>query len=172
MAINRLGSFDNYMVTPRYLSSRDMALHFPASKLGKFGNNEVYGIVIDMPMNPVLLCTMSVFANGACNLHFNSGIEYTGAATRHQTVIQPARQLLANAPKLLAESERTKQFSLPMNREHYIYLLTKKGVYKKVLSPLTIQTASKEAQTVYVLYQQLLKVMRSAQLQDKEAGVL
>ncbi len=167
MAINRQGSFDNYMVTPKYLSTRDMALHFPASSLGKFGNNEVYGMVIDMPMNPVILCTMSVFANGACNLHFNNGAEYTGAATRHQTVIQPARILLANAPRLLTEAKPAKQLPLPMGRQHYIHLLTKKGIYKRAIDPMTIREDTENAQAIYLLYQQLMRVMRSAQLKDK-----
>lgn len=170
MAINRQGSFDNYMVTAKYLSTRNMALNYPAKNLGKFAQNEVYGMVIDMPMNPVILCTMSVYANGACNLHFNNGAEYTGAALRHQTVIQPARLLLANAPRLLAEAQPAKKLPLPMGRQHYVHLLTKNGIYKRAIDPLTIRQDTNDAQTIYLLYQQLMKAMRSAQLKDRDAN--
>lgn len=167
MAINRQGSFDNYMVTEKYLSIRNTALHYPARELGKFGQDDVYGMVIDMPMNPVLLCTLTVYANGACNLHFNNGAEYTGAALRHQTVIQPARLLVANAHHLLPEASLVKKFPLPMGRQHYVHMLTKKGIYKRPIDPMTVRQDTKEAQTIYVLYQQLMQALHSAQLKDR-----
>lgn len=167
MAINRQGSFDNYVVTEKYLSIRNTALHYPAKELGRFGQNEVFGVVIDIPLNPVLLCTLTVYANGACNLHFNNGAEYTGAALRHQTVIQPSRVLVANAANLLPQAAPAKKFPLPMGRQNYVYLLTKKGIYKRAIDPMTVRQDTKEAQTVYVLYQQLMQVMHSAQLKDR-----
>ena len=170
MAINRQGSYDNYMVTAKYLSTRNMALNYPAKNLGKYAGSEVYGVVIDMPMNPVILCTMSVYANGACNLHFNNGAEYTGAALRHQTVIQPARTLVANASRLLDSAAPATKLPLPMGRAHYVHILTKKGIYKRVIDPATVKQDSKEALTKYLLYQQLIQAMRSAQLKDRAAG--
>lgn len=167
MAINRQGSFDNYVVTEKYLSIRNTALHYPAKDLGKFGQGEVYGMVIDMPLNPVLLCTLTVYANGACNLHFNNGAEYVGAALRHQTVIQPARLLVANAAHLLPEAAPVKKFPLPMGRQHYVHMLTKKGIYKRAIDPMTIKQDTKEAQTIYVLYQQLMQALHTAQLKDR-----
>lgn len=167
MAINRQGSFDNYVVTEKYLSIRNVALHYPSKDLGKFGQSEVYGIVVDIPLNPVLLCTLTAYANGACNLHFNNGAEYTGAALRHQTVIQPSRLLVANAAHLLPQAKLADKFPLPMGRQHYVHLLTKKGIYKRAIDPMTVRKDTKEAQTVYVLYQQLMQVMHSAQLKDR-----
>ncbi len=168
MAINRQGSFDNYVVTEKYLSIRNTALHYPAKELGKFAQNDVYGMVIDIPMNPVLLCTLTVYANGACNLHFNNGAEYTGAALRHQTVIQPSRILVANAHHLLPEATLVKKFPLPMGRQHYVYMLTKKGIYKRAIDPMTIRNDSTAAQNIYVLYQRLMQAMHSAQLKDRD----
>lgn len=168
MAINRQGSFDNYVVTEKYLSIRNTALHYPAKELGKFAQNDIYGMVIDIPINPVLLCTLTVYANGACNLHFNNGAEYTGAALRHQTVIQPSRLLVANAHKLLPEATLVKKFPLPMGRQNYVYILTKKGIYKRAIDPMTIKNDSIAAQNIYVLYQNLMQVMHSAQLKDRD----
>ncbi len=170
MAINKQGSFDNYLVTEKYLSIRNTALHFPAKTLGKFAQTPVYGMVIDMPMNPTLLCTLVVYANGACNLYFNNGAEYVGAALRHQTVIQPTRLLVGNGVQLLDQAKLTKKFPLPMGRQHYVHLLTKKGIYKYVIDPMTVRNDTKQAQTIYILYQQLMQAMRSAQLKDKSAG--
>ncbi len=167
MAINKQGSFDNYVVTEKYLSIRNTALKFPAKALGKYSENTVYGLVIDIPMNATLLCTLVVYANGACNLYFNNGAEYVGAALRHQTVIQPTRLLVANSARLLAEAMPVKKYPLPMGRQHYVHMLTKKGIFKRVIDPLNIRQDTPEAQTVYVLYQQLMQVMRSAQIQDK-----
>ncbi len=167
MAINRQGAFDNYLVTEKYLSIRNTALRFPAKTLGKFGQGDVFGMVIDMPMNPTLLCTMAVYANGACNIYFNNGAEYTGAALRHQTVIQPARLLVNNSPRLLEQSEKIQKYPLPMSHVHYVHLLTKKGIYRRIIDPANIQNDTKEAQTIYVMYQQLMQVLRSAQLKDR-----
>ena len=107
-------------------------------------------------------------ANGACNLHFNNGAEYTGAALRHQTVIQPSRLLVANAHKLLPEATLVKKFPLPMGRQNYVYILTKKGIYKRAIDPMTIKNDSIAAQNIYVLYQNLMQVMHSAQLKDRD----
>ena len=35
--------------------------------------NSVYGMVIDMPINPVTLSTLVVYINGAANVYFNNG---------------------------------------------------------------------------------------------------
>lgn len=171
MAINRQGSFDNYLVTEKYLSIRNTALRFPAKSLGKFAQTPVYGVVIDIPMSPTLLCTLVAYANGACNLYFNNGADYTGAALRHQTVIQPARLLVGNCVQLLStDAKPTKTYPLPMGRQHYVYLLTKKGIYKREIDPVNVRQDTKEAQTIYILYQQLMQVMRSAQLKDRNSG--
>lgn len=167
MAINKQGSFDHYMVTEKYLSIRNLALHYPAKDLGKFADSEVYGVVIDIPLDPRLLCTLTVYANGACNMHFNNGAEYTGAAMRHQTVIQPSRVLVANAAALLPQAKKADKLPLPMGRQHYVHLLTKKGIFKRHIDPATVRQDTKEAQTVYVLYQRLMQAMHSAQLKDR-----
>ena len=46
-------------------------------------------------------------------------------------------------------------------------MLTKKGIYKRAIDPMTIKQDTKEAQTVYVLYQQLMQALHTAQLKDR-----
>lgn len=74
---------DRYSVTPKYLMTRNQAINFPPSffKL-PLKKNDVYGVVIDIPMSSQILATMVCFINGAANLYFNNGTEYSGAAQK------------------------------------------------------------------------------------------
>ena len=57
----------HYLPTESYLATRAAALHFPAKQFADMINdqNSVYGMVIDMPINPVTLSTLVVYINGA-----------------------------------------------------------------------------------------------------------
>ena len=73
---------DRYNVTQKYLMTRGQAINFPAqyfSNFAKMKRNEVFGVVIDIPMSSDVLTTMVCFINGAANIYFNNGGEYTGA---------------------------------------------------------------------------------------------
>ena len=80
----------HYLVTENYLLTRGAALHFPAKQFSGMISDEhsVYGVVIDMPIDPRTLSTLVVYINGAANLYFNNGGSYTGASQRYQTVGQ------------------------------------------------------------------------------------
>ena len=69
----------HYLPTESYLATRAAALHFPAKQFADMINdqNSVYGMVIDMPINPVTLSTLVVYINGAANVYFNNGGSYT-----------------------------------------------------------------------------------------------
>jgi hypothetical protein len=80
MAVVRRSPLDPYPVTPKYLATRSSALHIPPAQFSnmKFKSDEVYGVIVDMPMSPIIMVTMVCFINGAANLYFNNGAEYTG----------------------------------------------------------------------------------------------
>ena len=80
-------------------------------------------------MSPTLLGTLVMYINGAANLYFNNGAEYIGAAQKYQTVAQPARIAVASAPRLLSEAVKTTATDLPNAQHHYIYLISKNGIY-------------------------------------------
>ena len=65
----------HYVVTEKYLLTRGAALQLPAKQFQSFihDKNTIYGMVIDMPMNPALLCSLVVYINGAANVYFNNG---------------------------------------------------------------------------------------------------
>ncbi|WP_295218991.1 hypothetical protein [Ruminococcus sp.] len=162
----------HYLVTESYLMTRGAALHFPAKQFSNMITDEysVYGMVIDIPIDPRTLSTLVVYINGAANLYFNNGGSYTGASQRYQTVVQAGRLLVANAPRILSEAEKTKDLALPTGQPHNIYLLTKGGIYKKTILPTTIKEESADMQAVYFLYQQVMRELRSAQLKDRAAA--
>ena len=159
----------HYIVTESYLMTRSAALHFPAKQFADMLHNEnsVYGIVIDMPVDPKTLCTLVVYINGAANLYFNNGGSYTGASQRYQTVVQAGRILVANASRILSECQKTTSFALPTAQPHNIFLLTKSGIYEKRVMPSAIQSESNDMKAVYFLYQQLMRELRSSQLKDR-----
>ena len=135
----------HYLPTESYLATRAAALHFPAKQFADMINdqNSVYGMVIDMPINPVTLSTLVVYINGAANVYFNNGGSYTGASQRYQTVVQAGRLLVANASRILGECSQTTSFPLPTSQPHHLYLLTKKGIFEKKVLPSAIKEESK-----------------------------
>ncbi len=170
MAVVRRSPLDPYPVTPHYLQMRSGALHIPPAQFKdfKFKPEEVYGIVIDIPMGPAVLASMVCFINGAANLYFSNGGEYAGASTRYKSVVQAARNLVVNASPLKAEAKRTSQFPLPVGGIHFVYMLTKRGIYRVEIDPSKIAEASREKRVVYHLYQQMMGALRTAQLRDAE----
>lgn len=170
MAVIRRSPLDPYPVTAKYLSTRNSALHIPPAQFRniKFKTDDVYGVVIDIPMGPTILATMVCFINGAANLYFNNGSEYTGASTKYKAVVQAARNLVVNATPLRTQAKKTSQYPLPVAGKHFVYLMTKKGNYTVEIDPGTVQTAEKEKRVVYYLYQQVMGALRIAQMRDAE----
>lgn len=156
-----------YSVTQKYLMTRGQAINFPADFFkANFKKNDVFGVVIDIPMSPEVLTTMVCFINGAANLYFNNGGEYTGAAQKYRNLVQASHSLVANAGQLLPKCEKTTKFDLPTNRAHNIFLLTKGGIYKTTLPSGRIPEEEVEKRTIYVLYQRVLDELRNCQLKD------
>ena len=170
MAVVRRSPLDPYPVTPKYLQTRNSALHIPPAQFRnlKFKADEVYGVVIDIPMGAPVLVTMVCFINGAANLYFNNGSEYVGASTKYKSVVQAARNLVVNATPLKALGSRTSSYPLPVGSTHFVYLMTKRGTFRVEIDPRTIGAAEKEKRVIYHLYQQVMGALRMAQLRDAE----
>lgn len=169
MAVVRRSPLDPYPVTPKYLATRNSALHIPPAQFSnmKFKADEVYGVIVDMPMSPVMMVTMVCFINGAANLYFNNGAEYTGASTRYKSVVQAARNLVVNTNQLKAVSERTSQYSLPTAGKQYVYMMTKRGTFKAEIDPRKLGEDTKEKRVVHYLAQQVMTALRLAQMRDR-----
>lgn len=111
-----------------------------------------------------------VYINGAANLYFNNGGSYTGASQRYQSLVQASRLLVINGTRILPEAKKTKQLSMPLGQPHNIFLLTRNGIYEKQVMPTEVSQESKDVQSVYFLYQQVMRELRSAQLKDRAAA--
>jgi ATP adenylyltransferase/5',5'''-P-1,P-4-tetraphosphate phosphorylase II len=165
MPMNNTG---RYSVTQKYLMTRGQAINFPAKFFdANFKKDEVYGVVIDIPMAGDILTTMVCFINGAANLYFNNGGEYTGASQKYRNLVQAARNLVANAGQLLPKAEKTTKFDLPTNRSNFVFLLTRNGVYKVEIKAGLIPEDEPEKRSIYVLYQRVLGELRNSQLKDE-----
>ena len=155
------------MLFRSYLMTRGQAIGFPSKFFDEeYKDREVYGVVIDLPMSPQLLTTMVCFINGAANLYFNNGGEYTGASQKYRNLVQSSHALVTNAPMLLPKCEKAKHFDIPSDRTHYVFLLTRKGVYRTEIPTGLIPESEPEKRTFYMLYQRVLNKLRNCQLKD------
>jgi len=170
MAIRRKSGLDRYGACEAYLSSRIRGLTIPPVAVGVKLNadDQVYGAVIDMPMGQDLLTTLVVLMNGNANLYFNNGGGVLGLGQKHQTVSSAVRAFLVNAGQALPSCERTREFDLPTHKTHYIYLLTRRGVYKMTLDPSQMLTETdKSKRFIFNMYQKVLTELRIAQMKEK-----
>ena len=169
MALVRRSPLDPYPVTPQYLATSSSALHIPPAQFSnmKFKADEVYGVIVDMPMSPIIMVTMVCFINGAANLYFNNGAEYTGASTKYKSAVQAARNLVVNANQIKPLAKKTSQFPLPTSGVHYVYLLTKRGTYKVEIDPRNPGALEREKRVIHYLYQQVMTTLRLAQMRDQ-----
>lgn len=165
-----MATTDRYPVTQKYLMTRNQALNFPAGFFkGNFKKTDVFGIVVDIPMPNAVLTSMVCFINGAANLYFNNGGEYTGASQRYRNLVQAAHSLVASSNQLMSKCEKTTKFDLPRGRSLNVFLLTKSGVYKTVIAPGVIPETEPELRNFYILYQRVMNELRSCQLKDDAA---
>jgi hypothetical protein len=167
-------SNERYLVTEQYLMARRKALTMPPAVIGAklTADDQVYSVVVDMTMGPNMLCTMVCLLNGTANLYFNNGESVVGLAAKHSLVAQAARSLNVSVGQSLKLCQRTSVFDLPpVSSIHYVHLMTRKGVYKTTIDPLTINSSSdKMQQFIFFLYQKVMSEMRNAQIKDKAAS--
>lgn len=158
---------DRYPVTQKYLMTRGQAINFPSKYFnGNLKKDDVYGVVIDIPMSPQILTTMVCFINGAANLYFNNGGEYSGASQKYRNLVQVTHALVANAGQLIPKCSKVTSYDIPKGRTHYIFLLTKGGIYKTEIPAGYIPETEPEKRNVYMLYQRVLGELRNCQLKD------
>ena len=158
-------------VSKTYLSTRFQALHLSPSNFTQFmKTSTVYGVVVDMPMAPTVITTLACYINGAANLYFSNGRDYSGAAQRYPGVVQAARVFVANAARYIDKLEPVSNFELPAGRTHYAYILTTSGIYRMELDSAS-NTGSTDERVFKNLYHRLMSELLGAQLKDqKDSG--
>ena len=158
-------------VSKPYLVTRNQALRLPSSHFTQFmKQSTVYGVVIDMPMAANVITTLACYVNGAANLYFSNGGDYSGAAVRYPGVVQAARVLVNNAAMFAKDENRVQTLELPSGSLHYAYILTTGGIYRIALDHTTANM-NPEERVFMSLYQRVLNELRGAELKDKAAGI-
>lgn len=158
-------------VSKKYLSTRFQALHLsPSNFTQHMKTSTVYGVIVDMPMAPTVLTTLACYINGAANLYFSNGRDYSGAAQRYPGVVQAARVFVANAANYIENLKPVTNFELPAGSVHYAYILTTGGVYRLELDSST-SVGTPEERIFKNLYHRLMNELRGAQLKDQAAGI-
>ncbi len=122
-------------------------------------------------MTPTVMATLVCFANGAANLYFNLGGEYINSAQRYRGVAQASYDFVKNVSAHLGICEKTTKFDMPLAGKHYIYLLTKSGVFKTEISPNAISKEDEAKRRIFNMYQRVMGELRIAQMKDQAAGI-
>ena len=163
-------AFVRYNVCEPYLLARIKALRMPPAVIGikLTDDKQVYSAVVDIPMVNGLLGTLVCLANGAVNIFFNNGTSITGLAANHPTLAQACRSFLVSSTQSLPVCERTSVFDLPTNpNNHFVHLMTRKGVYKTVINPFTAANeADKMRAFLLHLYQKVMSEVQTAQAKE------
>ena len=157
-------------VSKPYLVTRNQALRLSPSNFTQFmKDSTVYGVVVDMPMSPTVITTLACYVNGAANLYFNNGTDYSGAAQFYPGVVQAARMFVTNAAHYVRDDNKVSNFELPNSRAHFAYILTTKGVHRLEINPINGQQTAEE-RVFLAMYQRVMGELRSAQMKDQAAG--
>ena len=165
------GSVRMTPVSKPYLMTRNQALRLSPSNFTQFmTKSTVYGVVVDIPMAPNVITTLACYINGAANLYFSPGGDYSGAAQRYPSVVQATRAFVTQAADMLDLSEKADSLELPNNRQHIVYILTTGGIYRIRLNPTSGNHNQKE-RYLMSLYQRVMGELRGAQMKDKAAGI-
>lgn len=160
-----------YPVTQKYLMARKSSMVTPASRFEKFiKDNEVYGIVLDMPVAPNVIATLVAYVNGAANVHYNSGLEYVGAAKKYLDVVKAANAYVRYANELLDRTERVAYFDLPTTQEYTAYFLRANGIYKYTYIPSELAKDDEKGRIFHFGCRNLMRELHEAQLKDRQTN--
>lgn len=165
------GTVRKMPVSKPYLVTRNQALHLSPSNFTQFmTQSTVYGVVVDMPMARNITTTMACYINGAANLYFSPGGDYSGAAQRYPSVVQSARAFVNAAASYIETAKKADTLELPPAGTHFAYILTTGGIYRLELHPFD-ENRSERDRLFIGLYQRVMNELRGAQMKDKAAGI-
>lgn len=171
MAEKNQGFLRRVPVSKPYLLTRNQAMRLSASNFTQFmTKSTVYGVIIDMPMSPTVITTLACYVNGAANLYFSNGSDYSGAAQRYPGVVQATRVFVNSAAHYVNDENRIETLELPNSRNHFAYILTTNGIHRLEISTMMTQQTPEE-RAFFTLYQRVMSELRGAQMKDQAAGI-
>lgn len=120
------------------LELRDTALKITPERLGLTlsSDTEVYGVILDEHTNKSIITLVS-FQNGDVSLYNTVGQSYIGGG-EIEKINHAAKKLVNLAQSCLSDAEKADSTPIPDFDGINIYLLTKKGIFKKQLTNNTL----------------------------------
>jgi len=166
-----------FPVTPQYLKARGISINAPYDRFSKFLQNEddVFAVAVDMPVSSSkngaegpgnVLATAVAYANGAANIYFNNGVDYTGAASKYVAVVKAGQMLVFQAGRVLDRAEKAETLDLPTELCYNCFFVTKNGTFHYVYRPNELPEDDKEGRLFHYCVTNLMKELHQAQLKD------
>lgn len=166
MAKNYAGN--PYAVTENYIASRAAAFQIKGDIFGIKPEHfdQVYGVIVDIPLSPIVMGTLICYINGAVNLFFNDGSQVPRDALLNRTDVAKIGQAFVIASQNAFESaEKINSYPLPTSRVHYVYLLTGGGILRHTIDPQSVNT-NPAKKKLYVSYSAVMDVLKEVNIKN------
>lgn len=157
-----------YAVTENYIASRAAAFQIKANTFGIKPEhyNQVYGVIVDIPLTPTVIGTLMCFINGAVNLFFNDGSQVPREALLNRTdVAKIGQAFVISSQNAFETAEKVTSYPLPTNRVHYVSMLTAGGIVRHVIDPHSVNTDPVKKK-LYVSYSTVMDILREVNIKS------
>lgn len=119
---------------------------------------DIYAAVVDMDMGTAVV-TLACVIDGTTSLYYSNGGGLLGSGQKYEVVRNATFAFLHSAEQVVNMLAPAKDYDLPKEHKHSVYLLTKQGVFKEEYDMNQISNYSREKQFLNFLYQNVLKVL-------------
>ena len=121
----------------------------------------IFAAIVDMAMEKAV-ATLACFIDGTTSLYFSNGGGQLGLGQAHEEVRNATFAFLQSSEQILDKMEIATDFSLPVNGNHIVYLVSENNIYKYEIDLDVIESASREIKFLFFLYQNVLDKIREA----------
>ena len=140
-----------------YLGLRQEILNMkPSDDLRKVMNDHlVYAAIIDIDRGNAI-ATLACVADGTTSLYYSTGGVQMGIGHGDKEVRSATIAFLHSSEQVLDKLAETREFPLPKDQKHIVYLITENKIYKQEFDMDKMDNISKELKFLNFLYQVVL----------------
>lgn len=128
---------------------------------GDKNSHPVYASVVDMDMGDTVV-SLACAADGTTSLYFSTGGGQIGLGQKYEAVRMATIAFLQSSEQVLDKLTTSKEYPLPTDKKHIVYLVTERAVYKQEFEMDKVETYSRELKFLNFLYQNVLKEIGAA----------
>lgn len=164
MAKNYVGN--PYSVTEDYIATRASAFRIKADVFGVKTEHfdQIYGVIVDIPLSPTVISTLICYINGAVNLLFNDGSQVPKEVIAKRADVSKIGQAFVIASQNAFETaEKVVSYPLPAARVHYVFLLTQRGILRHIIDPQSVNTDPVKKK-LFVSYGAVMDVLKDVSM--------